>query len=172
MNLQEQILKMKSMMNLLNESKNELLYHKTSTNRGLMIMNSDKLIAGTPPYVQLQYDKRLKKSKKQKAISFTTERNWRPTSFNDIGTGISGGISDLDMTFVVSKNRLEKDYDVETFNFNDVLPSAIRGDENEYEERVLTDKISPLHKYIVDIIYNGKDSKVQKEIDNYLSSIK
>ena len=39
----------------------------------------------------------------------------------------------------------------------------------EMEERVLTDEIYPLRKYLIDIEYAGDNPDVRNIIDNYLS---
>ena len=48
-------------------------------------------------------------------------------------------------------------------------PKAIRTSKsNEYEERVLTNKIQPLRRYVTDIIYKGDNPLVQEKIDEFL----
>ena len=39
----------------------------------------------------------------------------------------------------------------------------------EMEERVLTDEIYPLHRYVIDIIYTGDNPEIQQTIDSYLN---
>lgn len=174
MNLQENIQRIKEMMNL-NEKLEDIqgtpLYHKTSTSRGLQILDSDKLIAGETGLFQSEFDKRLIDSDKQKAISFTRNKNWFPENNYDIGVG-SGNIEDLDITLVLDKSKLETKYNVEPFNFLGLVSSESnfqRSNQNEFEERVLTDEIYPLHKYIIDVIYTGDNPEVQKKIDSYLN---
>ena len=162
------------MMNLnekLEDIKGTPLYHKTSTSRGLQIIDSDKLIAGETGLFQLHFDKRLIDSNKQKAISFTRNKNWFPKSKYDIGVG-SGDIEDLDITLVLDKSKLETKYNVEPFNYSGLQSRESnfqRASQNEFEERVLTDDIYPLHKYIIDIIYTGDNPEVQEKIDSYLN---
>ena len=170
MNLQENIQRIRERMNLMEEETNGgLLYQLTSTNRGVMIIGSDKLIAGKTPYLQLNYDEKLKNTKTQKAISFTTNNDWIPKQIESLGVGSSDSLGNLDIKFVLSKDRLQQDYEIETFNFDDILPSFLRDGFSEYEERVLTDEISPLSKYVVDIVYKGDDIEVQNLIDKYLN---
>ena len=81
MNLQENISRIRSMMNLnerLSDIQGTPLYHKTSTNTGLKIIDSDSLISFKPSDEYLDVDKRLAKTKKQSAISLTRDKNWKP----------------------------------------------------------------------------------------------
>ena len=97
--------------------------------------------------------------------------NWFPENNYDIGVG-SGNIEDLDITLVLDKSKLETKYNVEPFNFLGLVSSDSnfqRSNQNEFEERVLTDEIYPLHKYIIDVIYTGDNPEVQKKIDSYLN---
>jgi len=67
MNLQESIRRIKEMMNLnekLEDIQGELLYHKTSTNRGLDIINSDSLRGSLPSEEYLVWDDELRNTKK------------------------------------------------------------------------------------------------------------
>jgi len=74
------------------------------------------------------------------------------------------------MIFVVDKNKLRTKYRVEPFNYSGIEPDYEHHKKNdELEERVLTDEIYPLRKYLTDIIYTGDNPKVQGIIDNYLN---
>ena len=183
MNLQENIQRIKSMMNL-NESLSDIqgtpLYHKTSTNRGLDIINSDSLRGSLPSEEYLVWDDELRNTKKQRAISFTRDKNWEPDQ--SIGMGLDSPIEDKDITFVVDSNKLKTKYKLVPFDYATIgdrqlklrgeqLPKEyIRQKKNpEMEERVLTDEIYPLRKYLIDIEYAGDNPDVRNIIDNYLS---
>ena len=175
MNLQEQISRIKSMMGIISEKLEDiqgmLLYHLTSTDNGLKIINSDKIVAGLTDKFHLDFDKRLMNSDKKKAISFTRNKNWGPRDTYEIGGGVLA-IEDLEMIFVLDKEKLKTRYSVVPFSYSGLgsdKSNFLRSDENEFEERVLTDKITHLHKYIVDILYKGNDPKVQEIIDIYLN---
>ena len=171
MNLQENISRIKEVMGL-NEELEDIqgtpLYHKTSTNRGLDIINSDSLRGTLPSEDYLTLDKRLSNTKTQRAISFTRDRNWNPG--NTIGVGLDSAIEDSNITFVVDKDKLKTKYVVEPFNYSGIDSRHINTQKNqELEERVLTDEIYPLHKYVIDIIYTGDNPQVQEIIDSYLN---
>ena len=171
MNLQENIQRIKQMMNL-NEKLEDIqgtpLYHKTSTNTGLKIINSDSLKGSKPSEEYLDIDKRLQNTKKQTAISLTRDKNWRPDQ--SIGKGSGESISDSDMIFVIDKSKLETKYEIEPFNYYGLDPND-NGTSNggEFEERVLTNKIYPLRKYIIDIIYKGDNPEIKEIINSYLN---
>jgi hypothetical protein len=108
MNLHEDINRIKEVMGL-NEVFDDIigipLYHKTSTSRGLDIINSDALRAGSLPSGDyLSYDKRLARTKHQNAISFTRDKNWDPG--HTIGIGLESPLEDSNMTFVADRNKL------------------------------------------------------------------
>ena len=172
MNLQEQISRMKSMMGLITERLSDIqgtpLYHKTSTNRGLDIISSDSLRGTLPSEDYLKYDKRLADTKKQRAISLTRDKGWTPN--HTIGMGLDSPIEDKDITFVLDKDKLKTKYKIEPFNYHGLDPDSDYKEKfNELEERVMTNEIYPLHKYVIDIIYTGDDPEVQEIIDNYLN---
>jgi hypothetical protein len=171
MNLQESIQRIREMMNL-NEKLEDIqgtpLYHKTSTNRGLDIINSDSLRGSLPSEEYLTLDKRLANTKTQRAISFTRDKNWTPG--HTIGIGFDSPIEDSNITFVVDKDKLKTKYEVEPFNYYGLDPEDTQTSKGgEFEERVLTNEIYPLHKYLIDIIYTGENPEVQEIIDNYLN---
>ena len=171
MNLQEQTNRIKQMMGInevIDDIRSTPLYHKTSTSRGLDIMDTDSLRAGSLPSGDyLSYDKRLARTKHQNAISFTRDKNWIPNS--TIGVGLESPLEDNDMTFVVDKNKLRTKYRVEPFNYSGIEPDYEHHKKNdELEERVMTNEIYPLHRYVIDIIYTGNDPEIQDKINNYL----
>ena len=171
MNLNENISRIKEVMGLnevFDDIKGVSLYHKTSTNRGLDIINSDALRAGSLPSGEyLSYDKRLANTKHQNAISFTRDKNWEPG--HTIGIGLESPLEDSNMTFVVDRNKLKTKYRVEPFNYWGIEPDYEHHKKNdELEERVMTNEIYPLHRYLIDIIYSGDDPEVQQQIDDYL----
>jgi hypothetical protein len=171
MNLQENIQRIREMMNLnerLEDIQGTPLYHKTSTNRGLDIINSDSLRGVLPSGDYLGLDKRLARTKTQTAISFTRDKNWAPGQ--TIGVGFDTPMEDSNITFVVDKDKLKTKYEVEPFNYYGLDPEDTQTSKGgEFEERVLTNEIYPLHKYIIDIIYTGDNPEVQEIIDNYLN---
>lgn len=144
------------------------LYHKTSTNRGLDIINSDSLRGVLPSGDYLGLDKRLARTKTQTAISFTRDKNWMPNK--TIGIGLDSPLEDSSMTFVVDKDKLKTKYRVEPFNYHGLDPDFDYKEKfNELEERVFTNEIYPLSRYLIDIIYTGDNPKVKMIIDNYLN---
>lgn len=145
------------------------LYHKTSASRALDIINSDSLRSGSLPSGDyLSYDKRLANTKNQNAISFTRDKNWEPG--HTIGIGLESPLEDADITFVVDRDKLRTKYRVEPFNYFGIEPDYEHKEKNdELEERVMTNEIYPLRKYIIDIIYNGDNPKIQRKINNYLN---
>jgi len=172
MTLHENIHRIKQVMGIISERLEDIkgtpLYHKTSTNRGLDIISSNSLRGTLPSGEYLSHDKRLARTKHQNAISFTRDKNWIPNS--SIGIGLESPLEDNDMIFVVDKNKLRTKYRVEPFNYPGIEPDYEHHKKNdELEERVLTDEIYPLRKYLTDIIYTGDNPKVQSIIDNYLN---
>ena len=175
MKLQEQISRMKSMMGVISEKLEDIqgtpLYHKTSTHNGIDIIESDSLRGNWASDEYLRKDKRLANTKTQMSISFTRDKNWQPDS--TIGGWIESGITPLEdpgMTFVVDRDKLKTKYKIEPFNYQGIEPNSEYKEKfNELEERVMTNEIYPLHKYVIDIIYTGGYPKVQEIIDNYLN---
>jgi len=144
------------------------LYHKTSTSRGIDIINTDSLRGVLPSGDYLGNDKRLANTKTQTAISFTRDKNWRPN--NTIGVGLDSPLEDTGMTFVVDRDKLKTKYKIEPFNYHGIDPDSDYKEKfNELEERVMTNEIYPLHKYVIDIIYTGDNPEVQEIIDIYLN---
>ena len=170
MNLNEDIRRIKEVMQL-NERLEDIhgtpLYHKTSTNRGLDIIASDSLRGVLPSGDYLGHDSRLAKTKTQTAISFTRDKNWNPNK--TIGIGLGNSLEDSNITFVVDKDKLKTKYKVEPFNYHGIEPEHYYDRKNsELEERVMTNEIYPLSKYLIDIIYTGDNPKVRRIINGYL----
>jgi hypothetical protein len=173
MELNEHIYRLKQLMGVITERMNDIqgtpLYHKTSTNRGLKIIKSDSLIGSLPSDDYLSLDKKLDNTKTKRSISFTRNKLWKPN--HTIGIGMNNPIEDSDITFVVDQDRLKTRYKMEPFNYDGIDPNhSYTTKSDELEERVLTDRIFPLHKFILDIIYTGNNPKVQSIIDDYLSN--
>ena len=144
--------------------------HKTSTKRGIHIINSDTLKGSLPSDDYLKIDKRLGNTKTQIAISFTRDKNWEPN--NTIGVGLDSPLEDTGITFVVDKDKLKTKYKIEPFNYHGLDPDSDYKEKfNELEERVMTNEIYPLHEYVIDIIYSGNNPEVQDVINKYLNRI-
>jgi hypothetical protein len=147
------------------------LYHHTSEKRALNIISDDSLKGSHPSPDYLIRDRRLAKSPTQKVVSFTRDKNFVP----DESIGASFDFpEDLNVIFVLDRNKLRTKYKVEPFNYSYIDPNIEmnspykRGKENE--ERVLTSEIHPLHKYLIDIIYKGNNPYIQIELNTYLDS--
>ena len=146
------------------------LYHHTSEERAINIMNQDKLRGSLPSDEYLSLDKRLSQTPSQSAISLTRDKNFIP--------GITIGASwdkpkDLNVVFVLDSNKIKTRYKVEPFNYSSIDPRIFddMGYEKnpEMEERVLTKNISPLHKYVTKIIYKGNDQYVKDKINQFMA---
>jgi hypothetical protein len=173
MNLQENISRIKQMMNLnekLGDIKGTPLYHKTESYRGLDIMKDDVLYGFEPSEYYLDMDKKLASTKTKSAISLTRDKNFEPDQ--SIGLGLNDRkIMDSDITFVLDRSKLQTKYEVEPFNYFAFDPHewGRKTKGGEFEERVLTNEIRPLHKYLIDVIYTGVDPEIQQEVDKYKS---
>jgi len=184
MNLNEEVQRIKSIMGVISEKLEDIqgtpLYHKTSTSRGLKIMDSDSLITSRPSDEYLKLDDELRNTEKQSAISFTRDKNWEPDQ--SIGVGSGSRLEDKHITFVVDRNKLKTKYKIEPFNYEIIgdrdyrnkgveLPKWMkrRKKNPEMEERVFTDRIYPLHKYLIDVIYTGDNPEIQEYLDGYKS---
>jgi hypothetical protein len=146
------------------------LYHHTSEERAINIMNQDKLRGSLPSDEYLSLDKRLSQTPSQSAISLTRDKNFIP--------GITIGASwdkpkDLNVVFVLDSNKIKTRYKVEPFNYSSIDPRIFDDlgyEKNpEMEERVLTKNISPLHKYVTKIIYKGNDQYVKNKINQFMA---
>ena len=164
------------------------LYHHTTESRALSIMNTDMMRGTKPDDDILDVDPTLANTKHQSMVSFTRDKNFIP---NETIGASAGGLRDsnkLKVIFVVDKDKLKSHYKIVPFDYSaledrwydkrikdepDTImqPRAIRKSKsNEYEERVLTNKIEPLRRYIIDIIYKGDNPLVQEKIDEYLNN--
>jgi hypothetical protein len=163
------------------------LYHHTTESRALSIMNSNMMRATRPDDDILELDPTLANTKHQSMVSFTRDKNFMPNSTIGASTGGVGDENNLKVIFVVDKDKLKSKYKIVPFDYSSLedrwydkrmkdepdtimQPRAIRTSKsNEYEERVLTNKIEPLRRYIIDIIYKGDNPLVQEKIDEYLN---
>ena len=164
------------------------LYHMTSDKSALRIMNSDMLV-GSIPYAEMMVkDKQLNTKRGPHQISFTRNKSWVPNP-SSLGPGDSAP-ENLDVIFVVDKHRLKTKYRVTPFDYSGLASNPWDrntkeykdffndGEEpedmldyersDEYEERVITDKIQPLRPYLIDIIYKGDNPEVQSIINQYM----
>ena len=154
------------------------IYHHTTEERALSIMNSDMLIGTKPFQALIDIDPSLKHSKHKMMVSFTRDKNFIPdASIGNSGDGPRVKFGSMKVIFVADRNRLKTRYRVVPFDYSTLADRAWeepipRTHKNpEVEERVLTDRIYPLRQYITNIIYTGNDPEVQKKIDQYLSGV-
>ena len=163
------------------------LYHHTTESRALSIMNSDMMRGTKPDDDILDVDPTLANTKHQSMVSFTRDKNFVPDRTIGASAGGLGDSNKLKVIFVVDKDKLKSNYKIVPFDYSaledrwydkrikdepDTImqPRAIRTSKsNEYEERVLTNKIQPLRRYVTDIIYKGDNPLVQEKIDEYLN---
>ncbi len=143
------------------------LYHHTSEERALSILNQNKLRGSLPDEDYLEKDNRLRSTKNQSAVSLTRDKNFQP--------GLSIGSSwdmpkDLNVIFVLDRNKLATRYKIEPFNYSYLDPDfkdQPYEKNEELEERILTKYIYPLDKYLSKIIYKGKDEEVKRKLEEY-----
>ena len=154
------------------------IYHHTTEERAMSIMNSDMLIGTKPFQALIDIDPSLKHSKHKMMVSFTRDKNFIPdASIGNSGDGPRVKFGSMKVIFVADRNRLKTRYRVVPFDYSTLADRAWeepipRTHKNpEVEERVLTDRIYPLRQYITNIIYTGNDPEVQKKIDQYLSGM-
>ena len=163
------------------------LYHHTTESRALSIMNSDMMRGTKPDDDILDVDPTLSNTKHQSMVSFTRDKNFVPNETIGASAGGLGDSNKLKVIFVVDKDKLKSNYKIVPFDYSaledrwydkrikdepDTImqPKAIRTSKsNELEERVLTNKIQPLRRYIIDIIYKGDNPLVKEKIDEYLN---
>lgn len=155
-----------------------LIYHHTTEDRAMSIMDSNMLI-GTKPFDEIiNLDPTLKHSKHKMMISFTRDKNFIPDgSIGNSGDGPRVKPDTLNVIFVADRNRLKTRYRVVPFDYGtladrawmDPIPRTHKNP--EVEERVLSNRIYPLRQYITNIIYTGNNPEVQKKIDQYLSGV-
>jgi hypothetical protein len=164
------------------------LYHHTTESRALSIINSDMMRGTKPDDDILDVDPTLANTKHQSMVSFTRDKNFAPNETIGASAGGLGDSNKLKVIFVADKDKLKSNYKIVPFDYSaledrwydkrikdepDTImqPRAIRTSKsNEYEERVLTNKIEPLRRYIIDIIYKGDNPLVQEKIDEYLNN--
>ena len=170
------------LQNILLESLKDMLpspiYHHTTEERALGIMNGNMLV-GSKQYPEvLNLDRVLKQSKHKMMVSFTRDKNFIPDgSIGNSGDGPHIKPDMLNVIFVADRNRLKTRYRVVPFDYGSIANKAWmdqvpRTHKNpEVEERVLTDRIYPLRQYLTNIIYTGQNPEVQKKIDQYLSGV-
>jgi len=163
------------------------LYHHTTESRALSIMNSDMMRGTRPDDDIIDVDQTLANTPHQSMVSLTRDKNFIPDQTIGASVGGLGDSNKLKVIFVVDKDKLKSHYKVVPFDYSSLedrwydkrmkddpdtimQPRAIRKSKsNEYEERVLTNKIEPLRRYIIDIIYKGDNPLVQEKIDEYLN---
>lgn len=154
----------------LNDVEGSPLYHHTSEERAMSIMDQNKLRGSVPDEDYLKFDPRLKNTKDQSVISLTRDKNFEPGS--TIGASWEQP-KDLNVIFVLDSNKIKTRYKVEPFNYSSIDPRIFQDmgyEKNpELEERVLTKYIHPLNKYVTDIIYKGNDPEVKQRINSFLS---
>ena len=176
--------------NPINESLEDIqgmpLYHHTTESRALSIMNTNMLRGTRPDDDILAVDSTLDNTPHQSMVSFTRDKNFVPNGTIGASAGGLGDSKKLSVIFVVDKDKLKSHYKIVPFDYSaledrwydkrikdepDTImqPKVIRTSKsNEYEERVLTNKIQPLRRYVTDIIYKGNNPLVQEKIDEFL----
>ena len=154
------------------------IYHHTTEDRAMSIMDSNMLL-GTKPFDEIiNLDPTLKHSKHKMMVSFTRDKNFIPDgSIGNSGEGPRVKPDTMKVIFVADRNRLKTRYRVVPFDYGTLADKAWmdpipRSHKNpEVEERVLSNRIYPLRQYITNIIYAGNNPEVQKKIDQYLSGV-
>lgn len=147
------------------------LYHHTSEERALSIMDQNKLRGSVPDEDYLELDPRLKNTKDQSVISLTRDKNFEPGA--TIGASWETP-NDLNVIFVLDSNKIKTKYKIEPFNYSSIDPRIFKDmgyEKNpELEERVFTKYIYPLDRYVTDIIYKGNNPEVKEKIESFLSN--
>jgi hypothetical protein len=170
------------LQNILLESLKDMLpspiYHHTTEERALGIMNGNMLRGSSIFPELLNLDPTLRHSKHKMMVSFSRDKNFVPDgSIGNSGDSPRVKPGMLNVIFVADRNRLKTRYRVVPFDYSTLADKAWeepipRTHKNpEVEERVLTDRIYPLRQYITNIIYTGNNPEVQKKIDQYLSGL-
>jgi len=162
------------------------LYHHTTESRALSIMGSDTMKGTRPDDDIIEVDPTLANTPNQSMVSLTRDKGFKPSSTIGAGSGGIGDASKLKVIFVLDKEKLRSHYKVVPFDYKsledrwkekrqdpeDREPTPPRmGKDNEYEERVLTNKIFPLRRYLIDIIYKGNDPSFEEKKNEYLGSV-
>ena len=159
------------------------LYHHTTESRALSIMGSDTMKGTRPDDDIIEVDPTLANTPNQSMVSLTRDKNFKPSSTIGSGSGGIGDASKLKVIFVLDKEKLRSHYKVVPFDYKSLEdrwnekrqdpenrePTPPRmGKDNEYEERVLTNKIFPLKRYLIDIIYKGNNPFFEEKKNEYL----
>jgi hypothetical protein len=162
---------------LMNDFRSKL-YHFTTEDNALHILDSDTLLASKPDEYYLELDKRLGASKHRSAISLT-----RDSKLNPSGMNLANKPQDEDpqewsnkvnVKFILDSDKIKHRYKIEPFNYDalDKYHGIPVTKNKEAEERVMTDKISNLHRYLINIEYRGDNPKIKQAIDQYEERIK
>ena len=139
------------------------IYHFTTVDNALKILESNELRGTLPSGEYLSLDKRLAKTKHQMTISFTRDKNFK-------GDQSLAGQSKqpLDVILVLDRTKLKTRYKLEPFNYNSIDDDDFYKTKNkELEERVLNQKIYPVSNYLIGIIYKGNNPKIKKMLERY-----
>lgn len=152
------------------------LYHFTTEDNALKIMAQDTLLAKPSNEYYLVLDKRLAKTKHKSAVSMTRDKMMDPRGLNlanpdhiDFDDNPQEEVDRLNITFILDGDKLKQRYKIEPFNYDalDKYHGIPVTKNREAEERVMTDKIQNLHKYIINIEYRGGNPKIKQAIDEY-----
>ena len=156
------------------------IYHMTNDINALRIIYNDTLRGSVVSEDDILSDKTLAMSKHRMMVSFTRDKNFKPSEALAGGEGIDERSA---ITFVVDKNRLKTKYRVLPFNYWDIqdkyyqrhhgtdTPQKYKDKRTEEsEERVLTDKITPLSRYIIDVKYDGGSPEIKHIVNTYKTS--
>jgi hypothetical protein len=161
MNLQENIHRIKVVMGI-NEVLKDIhtnypLYHFTPESSGVQILQSDSMRIGP----------------KNNYISTTRNKNFDPfgKGLSDIDDEDDMGPNDFNIEFVFDKNLLRTKYRVIPYDsFGEKIHNSFNreeSDRNEYEEKIDTNVIEPLHRYLVNVKYHGKNPEVEQFVNDY-----
>lgn len=128
-------------------------------------MSLDSLIAKKPHKYYLELDKRLGSSKHKSAVSLTRDKNLNTSGLNLADSSKS----ELNVIFVLNADKVKQKYKVEPFNYDalDRYSGPQPTKNKESEERVMTDRIHPLHRFILNVEYRGNNPEIIKAIDDY-----
>lgn len=157
------------------------LYHFTTEENAMNIMAQDAILAGPVNKYYLDLDKRLANTKHKSAISTTRDRlidlrglNLANPDHIDFENNPQEEIDRLNTVFVLNGSKLKQRYKIEPFNYDalDKYHGIPVTKNKEAEERIMTDKITNLHKYIINIEYKGGNPKIKQKIDEYEEIIK
>jgi hypothetical protein len=162
---------------LMNDFRSKL-YHFTTESNALQILDSDTLLASKPDEYYLELDKRLGASKHKSAISLTRDNKLNPSGMNLANKPQDEDpqewSNNINVKFVLDSDKIKHRYKIEPFNYDalDKYHGIPVTKNKEAEERVMTDKIPNLHRYIINIEYRGNNPKIKQAIDQYEERIK